>query len=53
MPSETKQAVEWALDELAEFDNHLLVDKVRDYFNANGVEYGTFSFADLLPYLPQ
>ena len=53
MPKETKQAVEWALEQLDTFDNHSLVDKVREYFNANGIVYGTFSYSDLTPYLHQ
>ena len=58
MPKETKQAVEWALEQLALeqlviFEKHSLVDKVREYFNANGIVYGTFSYSDLTPYLHQ
>lgn len=65
MPTETKQAVEWALqqsveidmvthyvkDEKGNIDHHLLVDFVRQYFNDNNIEYSTFSFEDLKPYL--
>lgn len=32
-------------------DAHLLVDKVREYFNIHSIEYGTFSYDDLVPYL--
>ena len=58
MPKETKQAVEWALEQLAleqldTFERHSLVDKVREDFNANGIVYGTFSYSDLTPYLHQ
>ena len=61
MPTETQQAVNWALqyeytDEFgfvhkASEENYLLVDKVREYFNENNVEYSTFSYDDLVPYL--
>jgi len=29
-----------------------VVDKVRKYFNINNIEYSSFSFDDLIPYLP-
>ena len=29
-----------------------LVDAVREYLNAHGINYVTFSFADVKPYLP-
>ena len=66
MPEQTQQAIEWALQQSIEVDgfvnrvkdegseniNHqLLVDYVRKYFNDNNIEYGTFSFDDLKPYL--
>ena len=62
MPEETKQAVEWALQQtwVGEFGEEYtitkdhswqLVDKVREYFNHHDVEYSTFSYADLEPYL--
>ena len=31
----------------------LLVRKVREYFNQNNIEYATFSYQDLIPYLLQ
>ena len=64
MPVETTQAIEWALTQTVVIDPDFniainvtketsmeLVDKVREYFNANNVEYNTFSYDDLLPYL--
>ena len=61
MPQETAQAVAWAIGKTVVYpwgdeiivtrDTPEIVDKVREYFNANGVEYETFSYADLLPYL--
>jgi len=65
MPVEVKQAVDWALEQTIEsdfgeilyvnedgkVDRHLLVDFVRGYFNENDVEYNTFSYGDLEPYL--
>ena len=49
MPNETKDAVMWALSQ----GDHDLVDRVREYFNDNGIEYETFSFDDLVPFLPR
>lgn len=57
-----KNAVEWALtqkyvdvigaERLVRKDSyHQLVDKVREYFNGNNIEYETFSYEDLIPYL--
>ncbi|MBW2672572.1 MAG: hypothetical protein JRD89_04035 [Deltaproteobacteria bacterium] len=62
MPVETKDAVKWALSQtyIDEFGrkmqitkqiNQELVDKVREYFNENGVEYNSFSYKDLEPFL--
>lgn len=66
MPNETKQAVEWALkqeivieegyamkvkDDNGNINIQMLVDKVSEYFNSKNIEYGTFSFDDLKPYL--
>jgi hypothetical protein len=48
MPNETKDAVLWALSQ----GEHGLVDKVREYFNNNEIEYETFTFDDLIPFLP-
>lgn len=54
MPEETQAAVDWAVSQLDEgYDHGDLVDKVREYFNENDIEYSTFSYADLAPYLPQ
>lgn len=62
MPEQTQEAVEWALTQ--KVTNHwgmvvqvtvdtrgLLVDKVREYFNSHGIQYETFSYNDLQPYL--
>jgi len=53
MPNETQIAVAWALHQegVNMDDGGTLVDKVRDYFNANSIEYDTFSFTDLEPFL--
>ena len=55
-----QEAVTWALTQktsegklITENTNHELVDKVREYLNDNEVEYETFGYADLTPYLPQ
>ena len=58
MPTETPQAVEWALNQDGvvidgEIYRHNLVDRVRHYFNVNKIPYESFSYADLVPYLPQ
>jgi len=58
MPEQTPQAIEWALQQ--EFDGepvtvdnpHGLVHWVGEYFNMHSIPYGTFSFDDLVPYLP-
>jgi len=62
MPEQIKQAVEWALqqeviDETTENTitvdantPHLLVDKVREYFNERNIVYDSFSYDDLIPY---
>ncbi|QHT60668.1 hypothetical protein GXP70_12435 [Paenibacillus lycopersici] len=58
MPAETAEAVAWALQQSIVVDGdaypvkkdtcQMLVDKVSEYFNANNIEYGSFSFADLM-----
>jgi len=62
MPKETREALRWALEQVVtdEFGNiypvvtpHEIVDNVREYFNENGIEYGTFSYDDLVPFLSQ
>jgi hypothetical protein len=58
MPEQTKQAIEWALKQ--DFDGEPvtadfpmgLVAKVREYFNTNNIHYDSFSYDDLIPYLP-
>lgn len=62
MPIETQQAVDHALTKtytdifgnvklVTKNDHARLVDAVCDYFTANNIDYGTFSYDDLLPYL--
>lgn len=58
MPVEATQAIEWAKTQtdgegnlVTTGNSHALVDKVREYFNANQITYSTFSYTDLLPYL--
>lgn len=65
MPKETKQAIVWALEQCEEceefgeicvkgngiINRQLLVDKVREYFNDNEIEYKTFNYRDLEPLL--
>jgi len=58
MPVEILLAIEWALQQkdsegnfITKNNAHDLVDKVREYFNINNVEYSTFSYDDLIPYL--
>jgi len=62
MPSETKEAVTWALEQRIEIAPNyfvrvkddlpsFLVDKVREYFNVENIEYGMFSYSDLTPHL--
>lgn len=63
MPSETKQAVQWATNqtvtntemgisyEVTKDTPIDLVDKVRQYFNDNNITYSTFSYDDLRTYL--
>lgn len=64
MPSETQQAVDWALQQTYTDDLGFeypitkdtpqeLVDKVREYFNDHDIAYESFSYLDLLPYLPE
>ncbi|OPZ08383.1 MAG: hypothetical protein BWZ07_03165 [Alphaproteobacteria bacterium ADurb.BinA280] len=58
---DTKHAVEWALEQTVtdmygvtyavSRDTPMeLVGKVREYFNAHGIAYGTFGYSDLLPF---
>lgn len=58
MPIETSEAVKWSLNQtddkgdlIKKGNAHLLVDKVREYFNTNNIQYETFSYEDLKPYL--
>ena len=63
MPLETQDAVDWALQQQYEIDPGVfvsvsvdmpftVVDKVREYFNTHSIDYSSFSFDDLIPYLP-
>lgn len=59
MPIETNTAVDWALTQtyynpwiesdlpITKDDPEQLVNKVREYFNDNSIDYNTFSFTDL------
>lgn len=62
MPIETQAAVDWAFQQQYEIETGIaapvsvdmpftVVDKVREYFNAHSIEYSSFSFDDLKPYL--
>lgn len=61
MPEQTQEAVNWALKQEVEGRYgqvyyasevpYLLVDFTRQYFNEHNIEYDTFSYDDLKPYL--
>lgn len=61
MPAQTQDALNWALMQTVEYFGEVisvtkdtpseLVDHVRQYFNTQGIQYGTFSYDDLVPYL--
>lgn len=63
MPQETPEAIEWALTQSVYYEYadiyvkvtsntpQELVDKVRQYFNEHEIEYTSFSYDDLKPYL--
>lgn len=57
MPNETSQAIDWALKQeyynepVTKYNPPAIVDLVRQYFNDNNIQYITFSFDDLKPYL--
>lgn len=64
MPKKTQVAVDWALQQIVEYENGItvevttktpieLVTKVREYFNENEIEYSTFSYDDLVPFFPK
>lgn len=59
---ETQSAINWALQQQYEFEQgefirvskdypFMVVDKVREYFNVHNIDYSTFSYNDLIPYL--
>jgi len=61
MPIETRDAVNWALTQQYEIDPGVfvpvsvdipasIVDKVREYFNDNSIDYNNFSYDDLVPF---
>lgn len=57
-----KQAVEWAVAQEYETEEgvfvptisepFMVVDKVREFLNENSIEYNSFSYDDIIPYLP-
>jgi len=61
MPEETNQALGWAMHQQYEIEGVFIpvskdipfsvVDKVREYFNANNIKYESFSYDDLIPYI--
>ena len=61
MPEQTQEAVQWALQQksivveqeiqVTKDTPHELVEKAREYFNANNIVYSTFSYGDLVPFL--
>lgn len=62
MPTEMTQAIQWALQQtyndgtgtqqpITKETPQPLVDAVRQWFNDHGVQYSTFSYDDLKPYL--
>ncbi|WNS74240.1 hypothetical protein RRV45_15120 [Bacillus sp. DTU_2020_1000418_1_SI_GHA_SEK_038] len=59
MPTQTQEAVSWALTQKnisdlgyeMEQTPSFIVEKVREYFNDHNIEYNTFSYDDLEPYL--
>lgn len=60
MPTETPQAIEWAMNQdyygyvvrdIYQTEPSVLVDNVRQYFNTHGIDYSTFDYNDLQPYL--
>jgi len=63
MPIETMQAVQWALSQTytdslgyeypVTKEDPIIVDLVRQYFNDHDIEYNTFSYGDLTPFLEQ
>jgi len=63
MPTEIQDAMLWALMQtytntdgkellITKNTSLQLVDAIRQYFNANNIDYETFSYDDLIPYLP-
>jgi hypothetical protein len=60
MPIETLQALKWALTQevtpeisITKHMCHAVVDKVREYFNVNNINYDSFSYDDLVPFIIQ
>lgn len=60
MPTETREAINWALNQsfvsifgekyITFNDEQQLVDSVRLYFNKEKISYSSFSFEDLITY---
>lgn len=62
IPAEINQAIEWALQQtyddgignqiaVTKENPQALVDHVRRYFNEHNIQYSTFSYDDLIPFL--
>ena len=50
MPTQINDAIQWAYAKNPS-DIQELVDKIREYFNDNQIDYETFSYQDLVPFL--
>jgi len=57
-----REAIDWAKDQCidsmgveicATEEKFVMVDKVREYFNDNNIEYGRFDFNTLRPFLEE
>ena len=57
MPTETLKALEWAIQQKDIYGEPITqseyVDYVRLYFNEHNIEYHSFNFLDLVPYLQE
>lgn len=61
MPEQTRHAIEEAIQQTIETERgsipisldmpHVIVDRVREYFNTNNIDYNTFSYDDLVPFM--
>lgn len=50
---EMKKAVQFAIEKSKTGNKHDITSLVRKYLNENNIEYETFSYKDLEPYLTQ